>query len=92
MASNALIKSPKHNHDLSLLNDVDNTAKANGKTLVWDAATGKHIYVTGGTGNSFDPNTIVTGKLKIDGLNDPDYLGNEIGLILIDNEGNVITT
>ena len=92
MASSALIRLPKHNHNLSDLADVNKAARADGKTLVWDAATGKHIYITGGTGNSFDPNTIVTGRLVIDGLNDPNYLDDEIGLVIVDNNGNVVTT
>ena len=91
MASDALVRFPKHNHFLSLLEDVNNSDKGDGKTLVWDAATGKHVYVLGGTGNSFDPNSIVTSTLTISDLNDPNYIGNEVPLVVIDNDGNVVT-
>lgn len=92
MASNALVRFPRHNHDLALLNDVDNSAKSDGKTLVWNELLGKHVYVLGGTGNSFDVDTIVTGSLLIPGLNDPNYTGDQVGLVIVDDDGNVVTT
>jgi len=33
-----------HNHNLSNLQDVDNTDKGDGKALLWNDSAGKHVY------------------------------------------------
>jgi hypothetical protein len=40
-----------HNHNLSDLSDVDSSAKANGRILIWNTSTGKHLYASLGAGS-----------------------------------------
>jgi len=52
------------------LTDVNSSAIGDGKTLVWNAALGKHVYIIGGSGSEFDVNTIVTGTDNSDVITD----------------------
>lgn len=40
-----------HNHNLSNLADVNDSEKSDGKILAWNTSTGKHIYVSAGSGS-----------------------------------------
>ena len=82
MAYTAVSRVPNHNHNLRELNDVNNAAIGNGKTLVWDAVTGKHVYQAGGSGN-LDADSIVTSQVNVIGIN--------MFLVVTDDNGNVVS-